>query len=171
MSPVVPSMVISSPSLTVRPSTDSDRLASSTDTLLAPTMHGRPMPRATRAAWLAVPPVWVSMPFAWTMPCTSLGLLSIRTRITDLPCLPHSSAVSASNTAAPLAAPGEAGTPRAMGSALAAGEIRGNRSCSSWRGSTRATASWRLIRRSATMSTAMFTAASPVRFAARVWSM
>jgi len=43
--------------LTVTPSTENERVLRLTNTLLAPTMHGRPIPRATRAAWLAVPPV------------------------------------------------------------------------------------------------------------------
>ena len=34
----------------------------------APTMQGRPMPRATTAAWLDLPPTAVRMPFATSMP-------------------------------------------------------------------------------------------------------
>jgi len=146
-------------------------LRTSTSIELAPTTHGRPIPRATSAAWLAVPPVCVRMPFASTIPWTSFGLVSTRTKITALPALPHSTAVSASNTAPPEAAPGDAGTPLASGWSLAFGSTRGNSSCSSWRGSMRATASLFVISRSATMSTAMFTAASPVRLAERVCSI
>src|SRR5450756_947247 len=75
-SPVVPSMVISSPSLIVVPPAENRRLRTSTSMELAPTTHGLPIPRATSAAWLAVPPVCVRIPFASTMPCTSLGLVS-----------------------------------------------------------------------------------------------
>ena len=170
-SPVVPSIVIWSPSLIVVPLAENFRCRTSTSIDEAPTTHGRPMPRATSAACEAVPPVWVRMPFASTIPCTSLGFVSTRTRITALPCLPHATAVSASNTAPPEAAPGDAGTPLASGETFAAGSTRGNRSCSSCRGSMRATASFLVIRRSLTMSTAMFTAASPVRLAERVCSM
>ena len=34
----------------------------------APETHGRPMPRATTAAWLVIPPRAVRMPFAACMP-------------------------------------------------------------------------------------------------------
>jgi hypothetical protein len=38
------------------------------DSALAPQTHGRPMPRATTAAWLVMPPRVVRMPFAACMP-------------------------------------------------------------------------------------------------------
>ena len=45
------------------------------------------MPRATTAACDVAPPLHVSTPFAAIMPCTSSGAVSLRTRITALPCL------------------------------------------------------------------------------------
>src|SRR5439155_1213794 len=120
------------------------------------------------AAWLVLPPRAVNTPLAAIMPCTSSGLVSIRTRITASPFFPYSSARSASKIALPLAAPGEASIPFAMTFGLALGSIRG---CSSWStcvGSTRSTASSCEISCSLTMSTAILTAACAVRFADRV---
>ena len=55
----------------------------------APTTAGLPQPRATTAAWLTRPPRAVRMPSAASMPCTSSGEVSLRTRIT---CSPRSAA-------------------------------------------------------------------------------
>ena len=82
-----------------------------------------------------------------------------------------SSAASASKTMPPLAAPGLAFSPFATGSGAEVGSIRGCSSWSSCAGSIRSTASSREISPSSTMSTAAFSAAAAVRFAARVWSM
>ena len=49
-----------------------------------PTTQGLPMPRATTAAWLVMPPRAVRMPSAACMPWMSSGLVSTRTRITLL---------------------------------------------------------------------------------------
>ena len=54
------------------------------------------------------------------MPWMSSGVVSMRTRITSSPCLPRASAVSASNTTAPTAAPGDAFRPWAITLALGA---------------------------------------------------
>ena len=75
------------------------------------------------------------------MPCTSSGAVSLRTRITASPRLPHSAAVSASKTIRPAAAPGDALSPVPAMSYLSSGSMREKNSASSWRGSTRQIAS------------------------------
>src|SRR6476659_4898979 len=75
------------------------------------------MPRATTAAWLVIPPRAVSTARAATMPWKSSGVVSSRTRITASPFALRRSAVSGSNTALPLAAPGLAGRPAHKGCA------------------------------------------------------
>ena len=71
------------------------------------------MPRATSAAWLALPPSAVTMPLAAWKPPTSSASVKGRTRITSVPSSAASTASSALNTIFPCAAPGEAGTPSA----------------------------------------------------------
>ncbi len=100
----------------------------------------------------------------------SSGVVSQRTRITDSPPFPRSTAVSASSTIFPEAAPGDALSPRAATSKSAFGSSIGCSSWSSWPGSMREIASSRLISPSAVMSTAAFSAAAAVRFAERVCS-
>src|SRR5207237_831384 len=73
-----------------------------------------PMPRATTAAWLVMPPVAVRIPCAAAMPWMSSGTVSLRTSTTFSPRAAHFSASSAVNTALPTAAPGEAARPRAI---------------------------------------------------------
>mmetsp|Transcript_16056 Transcript_16056/g.37939 ORF Transcript_16056/g.37939 Transcript_16056/m.37939 type:complete len:239 (+) Transcript_16056:21-737(+) len=67
-SPVAPSMLSLSPSFTTTSPTRNVLEAKSTapapEFRPAPTMHGRPIPRATTAAWLVMPPVIVSTPAA-----------------------------------------------------------------------------------------------------------
>ena len=58
-----------------------------------------------------------------------------------------------------------------VAAARAAGSNWSRRSWSTWAGSIRPSASSFVMRPSATMSTAIFTAAAAVRFAERVWSM
>ena len=79
----------------------------------APHTHGRPMPRATSAAWDALPPSLVRMPRAAWNPATSSASVNGRTRMTSRFSCSAATASSAVNTIAPLAAPGEAATPRA----------------------------------------------------------
>ena len=74
---------------------------------------GRPMPRATSAACDALPPSDVRMPTAAWNPATSSASVKGRTRTTALPSRDCSTAAGAVNTIAPLAAPGDAATPRA----------------------------------------------------------
>ena len=82
------------------------------------------------------------------------------------------SASSAVNTISPVAAPGEAGRPRAIERALgASGSSVGCRSWSSESGSMRPIASSRVISPSAAMSTAIFSAALAVRLPERVCSI
>ena len=87
------------------------------------------------------------------------------------PCFAKASASSASNTASPIAAPGDAGRPFATTVTAASGSTIGWNSWSKSWGGTRCTASSGVIRRSSTNSTAIRTAASPVRCARRVCSM
>ena len=84
-----------------------------------------PMPRATTAAWLVMPPRVVRIARAATIPWKSSGVVSSRTRITASPVAARDTASSASKTATPLAAPGEAGKPVTRGVALAPGSITG----------------------------------------------
>ena len=66
------------------------------------------MPLATTAAWLVIPPLVVKIPTEECIPWISSGLVSSLTKITSLPLFASSSALSASNTISPTAAPGEA---------------------------------------------------------------
>ena len=108
----------------------------------APTMQHLPQPRATRAAWLVMPPRAVRMPSAARMPSTSSGLVSSRTRITFSPFLAASTASTEVKTILPQAAPGPAGSPERNASApfSAAGLMIGCSSSSSCAGCTRMTA-------------------------------
>jgi len=69
---VVPSNEIQSPSLTTMdlPFEVAVKifLLSSMRSSPAPTTQGRPMPRATTAAWLDLPPMAVKIPLATSMP-------------------------------------------------------------------------------------------------------
>ena len=89
------------------------RCAWSTSTALAPVTAGRPMPRATSAAWLALPPSLVRMPRAAWKPATSSASVNERTRITARPSAAAATASAALSTISPLAAPGDAATPLA----------------------------------------------------------
>ena len=102
----------------------------------------------------------------------SSGAVSARTRSTG-PALAAITASSAVNAIRPTAAPGEAGSPVAILFKVLrdAGAITG---CSNWSsciGSTRRMASFLSMRPSFTMSTAIFTAAGPVRLPLRVCNM
>ena len=79
-SPVVPLIVTKSPTLTIWPLMLTWPFFSSMAMASQPTTQGLPQPRATTAAWLALPPVAVRMPLARCMPATSSGLVSLRTR-------------------------------------------------------------------------------------------
>ena len=115
-SPVVPLIAITSPLWSSVPLTETVPPSTSTWRSEAPATHGRPMPRATRAACEALPPSDVTIPFAASNPATSSASVKGRTRITASPPAARPTASSAENAIAPFAAPGEAGTPRASGS-------------------------------------------------------
>ena len=113
------------------------------------------------------------IPWLTAMPWKSSGEVSIRTRITGSPRSTHATASSASNTARPTAAPGEAFSPLTILVApmSAFGSKVARRSWSTCAGSIRSTASRLVITPSLTIWTAIFTAAAAVRLAMRVWSM
>ena len=138
---------------------------------VAPATQVMPMPRATTAAWLVMPPWAVSTPWETMTPAMSSGVVSKRTRMTFSPLPPRSAASSAEKDSEPTAAPGEAGRPFTMTVALCVGSMPGWSSASSCDGSMRSSASSLVMRPSSTMSTAVFTAAAAVRFPLRVCSM
>ena len=80
-SPLAPSMVMTSPARQVFPATDMVPSFTSILSAPAPQTQGLPMPRATTAAWLVMPPRAVRTPSAATMPWMSSGLVSLRTRM------------------------------------------------------------------------------------------
>ncbi len=96
---------------TVTPSTVNCRLRTFTSSASAPQTHVLPIPRATTAAWVVLPPREVRMPWAAIMPGRSSGLVSRRTRITFSPCAASSTARRESKTTLPTAAPGRGGDP------------------------------------------------------------
>ena len=105
------------------------------------------------------------MPWAWCIPSTSSGEVSRRTRITSSPSAVLRTASSAVNASLPRAAPGEAGRPvvRTRAPALSSAEKLGSRNwVMAWGGIRRRASSWVMIPCS-TMSTAILTAAAPVR--------
>ncbi len=109
--PVPPSIVITSPTFSVCSPIVTVSALASIERLSHPATHGFPIPRATTAACDVMPPWAVRTPRAWMSPWMSSGVVSQRTRITSSPALPRSSAVSASSTISPEAAPGEAFSP------------------------------------------------------------
>jgi len=137
----------------------------------APQTQVLPMPRATTAAWLVLPPRLVRMPRAAIMPCRSSGLVSRRTRMTFSPASACSTARAESNTALPTAAPGDALTPVVIFLGSPARSNRGNMSCASWSPVTRVTASSMSIRPWSTNWVAIRNAAAAVRLPTRVCSI
>ena len=110
-SPVPPSIVITSPSFSLWPLREAVLAFASSESASQPATQGFPIPRATTAACEVMPPWAVRIPCAAIIPWMSSGVVSQRTRITDVPFFPLSSAVSASKTIPPDAAPGEAFNP------------------------------------------------------------
>ena len=104
-----------SPSLIVWPLTSNVFAAKFTMISPAPETHGQPIPRATTAAWLVIPPRHVTTPLETAIPPMSSGEVSVLTRMTSLPCFAHSSASSAVNTTCPHAPPGDALRPIVIG--------------------------------------------------------
>ena len=107
------------------------RASASMSNASAPHTQVRPMPRATTAAWLVLPPRLVSTPAAAIIPPRSSGVVSRRTRSTCLPSAARAMAVAESNTTSPTAAPGEAAMPFASSERSASGSNCGNISCDS----------------------------------------
>ena len=79
-----------------------------------PETHGLPIPLATTAAWLVMPPLAVNIPLAACIPWMSSGEVSTLTKIVSCIELFNLSASSDVKTTFPLAAPGEAGNPFAI---------------------------------------------------------
>ena len=165
-------MEITSPSATVMPPGAVNFLAAvSTSSCSAPQTHGLPMPRATTAAWLVLPPRLVRTPLAAIMPFRSSGLVSRRTRMTASPAAASSTARAESKTALPTAAPGDALTPVAILVTLALVSNVGNISRASSAPVTRVSASSMSMRPWSTSWVAMRNAAAAVRLPTRVCSI
>ena len=80
-------------SITVPFGAVSRRRLVSTSSSSAPHTQVLPIPRATTAAWLVLPPRLVRMPSAAIIPFRSSGLVSRRTRMTFSPDRLHFTAV------------------------------------------------------------------------------
>ena len=171
MAPVVPSMARRSPACSVVPSTRTSPAAGSISSALAPVTAGTPMPRATSAAWQALPPSEVRIPLAAWKPATSSASVNGRTRITSRPSAAAATASAAVKTISPIAAPGEAATPEASTAYSACGSKVGCSRASSVSGSIVASACASSSSPSSTASTAKRTAACAGRLALRVCSM
>ena len=138
---------------------------------LAPVTAGRPMPRATSAAWLALPPSAVRIPRAASKPATSSASVNGRTRMTSRPSAAAATASGALKTISPFAAPGDAATPLARTAYSTVGSNVGCSSASSFSQSIVAIASDFVSRPSSTTSQAKRTTACAGRLALRVCSM
>ena len=173
MLPVEPSIESQSPSRKVLPFRVNFLFSSSIAISWQPETQQVPMPRATTAAWLVMPPRTVRMPCADFMPSMSSGLVSRRTSTTFSPRFFHALASSAEKTILPHAAPGEAGRPRpiTLPRFREAASNCGWRSVSRLRGSIMSTASSSVRIPSSTRSQAILSAALAVRLPLRVWSM
>ena len=132
-----------------------------------------PIPRATTAAWLVIPPRTVRIPCEAFIPVISSGDVSRRTRTTFSPLAAQFSASSAENTILPQAAPGEAPSPLPIGVAAfnAAESNCGWSSVSRFLGSIIATASFSVLIPSSTRSHAILRAAWAVLLPFLVCSM
>ena len=169
--PAEPSIAIVSPSPSCVSPTLRVFALRSISSAPAPDTHGLPIPRATSAAWEALPPSAVRMPCAAWKPATSSASVNGRTRITARPASAAATASAAVNTISPLAAPGDAATPLASTSKSASRANAGCSSASSLPASIVAIAAGLSSRPSSTASTANRTAACAGRLALRVWSM
>ncbi len=169
-SPVEPSRLIMSPSRTTWSPTRATRCAASMSISSAPTTAVRPIPRATTAAWEVLPPRAVRIPVAAIIPPRSSGLVSLRTRTTRSPAAARRTASALSNTAAPVAAPGEAAMPRVR-TVRSPGPNCGNMSWASCSPLTRVSASSMVMRCSSTSWVAIRNAAVAVRLPTRVCSI
>ena len=158
----------------VPPTRDRPRARGRSPARSAPTTAGRPMPRATSAACEALPPSEVRMPLAAWKPATSSASVNGRTRITSRPSLRGLRRPPAAvNTISPLAAPGEALTPR--GEHLVSRPWGRRSGAAARRARSASIVAQRLARASAAprrrRRRAKRTAACAGRLALRVWSM
>ena len=174
ISPVEPSILIYSPALTTRFPARTQPSSTFTSIPSAPVTHGLPKPRATTAAWLVAPPLLVNTPEDTAMPWTSSALVSVRTKMISVSCRLISTAVSASRTSLPVAAPGAAPNPMLISrpeleeSSLSFSSKVGSKSWYICSGSTLNRASSRVISPSLARSTAVLIAALALRFPERV---
>ena len=173
-SPVVPSIVMKSPSLDARGRRSrSCARRRRSQTADAPETQGLPMPRATTAAWLVMPPRAVRMPLRGVHAVDVLGagldadedhLLAARA--------PRSRRRRRRARSCPQAAPGRGRQALGEHVALARrGRASGGAAGRAPSGSTRRIAVASSIRPSPTISTAIRSAAVAVRLPVRVWSM
>mmetsp|Transcript_11490 Transcript_11490/g.20875 ORF Transcript_11490/g.20875 Transcript_11490/m.20875 type:complete len:201 (-) Transcript_11490:1401-2003(-) len=125
-SPVFPLREITSPSLNTSPVLLMVAVfaSSSISSSPQPQTQGFPQPRATTAACDVMPPRAVRTPSAAHIPPTSSGDVFSRTRITFSPSALRSSAVLASKTIFPTAAPGPPARPVATTLSLYVDEAR-----------------------------------------------
>ena len=139
----------------------------------APTTDGLPIWRPTTAACEVMPPVAVRMPWATLMPWMSSGTVSMRTRMTRLPLAGPLHRVVGGEDRLTGGRARRRGQPlgRHRSAFRAFGVEDGCRSWSATPARPAARASFGVISSSSTMSTAMCTAAKPVRLPLRVWSM
>ena len=116
-----------------------------------------------------MPPRWVRIPAAARMPSISSGLVSSRTKIAFCPTSCIFKASAELNTITPLAPPGPAGRPLAIGLAAASalGSMAGSNNSPNCAGVTRKTASSLEMSLSLTISNAICTAAVPLRLPTR----
>lgn len=111
-SPVVPLIVMKSPSLNTLSFIFNIFFSSSISYISEqPQTHVFPIPLATTAACDVIPPLAVKIPLAASIPSISSGLVSNLANITAFPYLCQATAVAASNTNYPTAAPGLAPSP------------------------------------------------------------
>ena len=162
-----------SPSRKVLPPSENFFASSSIAISVQPETQHSPMPRATTAAWLVMPPRTVRMPSAAFMPSMSSGEVSRRTSTTFSPRSFQALASAAVKTILPHAAPGEAGRPLPthLPFLSEAASNCGCRRVSRLRGSIMQTASSSVRTPSSTRSHAILSAARAVRLPLRVWSM
>ena len=135
---------------------------------LEPETQGLPIPLATTAAWLVIPPLAVKIPLAACIPWISSGDVSTLTKIVS--CIMSLSlwASSEEKTTLPLAAPGDAGKPFAITWIELFSSKVGWSNVSKEFGSILNIAWFFEINFSLTISTAIFTADFDVLFPERV---
>ena len=138
---------------------------------LEPETHGLPIPLATTAAWLVIPPLAVNIPLAACIPWISSGEVSTRTKIVSCIISFNLWASSEVKTTLPLAAPGDAGKPLAITSNVLFSSKVGCSNVSKELGSILRIASFLEIKFSLTISTAIFTADLAVLLPERVCSI